>query len=72
MKAFVETAKDYKVKVLVFPEYFTTQLLTLGDVGGLIADQIRNLAGQEERIVDTLSQLAKKSGIVIVGAACRA
>lgn len=67
VKAFVETAKDYKVHVLVFPEYFTTQLLTLGNVAGPISDQIRNLAAQEDRIVETLSQLARKSGIVIVG-----
>jgi len=67
VKALVETAKDYKVRVLIFPEYFTTQLLTLGNVERPISEQIRDLAGQEERIVETISQLAKKSGMVIVG-----
>ena len=28
--ALVETAADYKCHLLVFPEYFTVQLLTLG------------------------------------------
>ena len=28
----VETAADYKCRLVLFPEYFTLQLLTLGDV----------------------------------------
>ncbi len=67
VKALVETAKGYRVKLLVFPEYFTTQLLTLGNVERPILEQIRDLAKQEERIVELLSSLAKKYKIIIVG-----
>jgi predicted amidohydrolase len=66
-EALVETAKDYKVKLLVFPEYFTVQLLTLSQIKRPIAEQIRDLAGQEERIVNFMSELAKKYKIIIVG-----
>ncbi|MCB0393668.1 MAG: carbon-nitrogen hydrolase family protein [Bdellovibrionales bacterium] len=65
--SLIETAKDYKIRLLVFPEYFTTQLLTLGDVKRPITEQIRDLAKQEERIVEMLSKQAKKNGIVVVG-----
>lgn len=34
VEALVETAADYKCHLLVFPEYFTVQLLTLGTCGG--------------------------------------
>lgn len=67
VESLVETAKDYKVKLLVFPEYFTVQLLTLGQIKRPIAEQIRDLAGQEERIVNLMTELANKSKMVIVG-----
>lgn len=67
VEALVETAKDYKVKFLVFPEYFTTQLLTLGDIKRPISDQIRDLAKQEDRIVELVAGLAKKNKMIIVG-----
>ncbi|MBY0516490.1 MAG: carbon-nitrogen hydrolase family protein [Bacteriovoracaceae bacterium] len=67
VESFVETAKDYKVKVLVFPEYYAVQLLTLGQIKRPIAEQIKDLASQEERIVEFMSSLAKKFNILIVG-----
>lgn len=67
VRAMVETAKDYKVKFLVFPEYFTTQLLTLGDIRRPISEQVRDLAGQEKRIVDFLEELTVQSKMFIVG-----
>lgn len=67
VEALVETAKDYKVKFLVFPEYFTTQLLTLGDIKRPISAQIRDLAKQEDRIVELIAGLAKKNKMIIVG-----
>jgi len=67
VEALVETAKDYKVRLLVFPEYFTTQLLTLGNTKRPIVEQIRDLAGQEERIVNLLGDLSKKNKMTIVG-----
>ena len=31
-EGLVETASDYDCQLVVFPEYFTLQLLTLGDI----------------------------------------
>lgn len=67
VESFVETAKDYKVRVLTFPEYFTVQLLTLGQNKRPIVEQIRDLAGQEDRIVSFMAELAKKHKMIIVG-----
>lgn len=65
--ALIETAADYNCQLLVFPEYFTVQLLTLGNVRRPIVEQIRDLAGQLPRYVELLSEQAKKWGLYIVG-----
>ncbi len=67
VESLVETAKDYKVKFLTFPEYFTTQLLTLGNTKRPIKEQIRDLAEQEDRIVNFIAELSKKNKMIIVG-----
>ena len=67
VEALVDTAVDNKCRLLVFPEYFTCQLLTLNDVKRPIAEQIRHLAKLEGRIVEMFIRLAKKSGLYIVG-----
>ncbi len=67
VSSLVETAKDYKVSLVVFPEYFTTQLLTLGDVKEPIRDQVRRLAEQENRVRDLLMSLSHKHKVYIVG-----
>ncbi len=67
VESLVETAVDYKVKLLVFPEYFTTQLLTLGNNKRPIAEQIRDLAEQEGQIVNLIADLSKKNKLIIVG-----
>lgn len=67
VEALVETAADYKCHLLVFPEYFTVQLLTLGDIKRPIDLQIRDLANQESRYVEMFQKLAKDNGIYIVG-----
>jgi len=64
--ALVETASDYDCHLMVFPEYFTVQLLTLGDVKRPIQEQIRDLAGQVARFVGMMSELAKKNRIYVV------
>lgn len=56
----VETAADYKCKLVLFPEYFTLQLLTLGDVRAPIKEQVRRLAGFVPRYVELFSALAKQ------------
>ena len=67
VESLVDTARDYKVKLLVFPEYFTVQLLTVGLTKRPIAEQIRDLSSQEESIVNFMSDMAKKHKLIIVG-----
>jgi predicted amidohydrolase len=67
VKGLVDTAADYKCRLVVFPEYFTTQLLTLANLERSISDQIRDLANQRDRFVEMMSGLAKKKNIYIVG-----
>jgi predicted amidohydrolase len=66
VEALVDTASDNRCHLLVFPEYFTVQLLTLGNVKRPIHEQIRDLARQEARFRDLMSGLAKRSGLYIV------
>jgi len=63
----VGTAADYKAGLVVFPEYFTVQLLTLGDLRRPIAEQVRDLAAQDEAYLELLSMLAQRHGLYIVG-----
>jgi predicted amidohydrolase len=67
VRALAETAADYKCKLLVFPEYFTCQLLTLGNVRRPIHQQIRDLAAQAPRFLEMMGSIAKETGLYIVG-----
>jgi predicted amidohydrolase len=67
VEALVETAADYKCHLLVFPEYFTVQLLTLGNVKRPINEQIRDLARQVPRFVELMTFLARKHRLYILG-----
>lgn len=64
--SLVETAADYKCHLMVFPEYFTVQLLTLGNIKRPIKEQIIDLAKQVPRYIEIFSQLAKEFKIYIV------
>jgi predicted amidohydrolase len=66
VEALVETAEDYKCQMIVFPEYFTIQLLTLGNVKRPIHEQIIDLAHQLPRFLDLMSGLARRFRIYIV------
>src|SRR2546427_893573 len=66
VEGLVDTAADSHCQLLVFPEYFTTQLLTLGDVKRPISEQIRDLSQQVPRFVDLMSGLARKSRMYLV------
>ena len=46
VSALVETAADYKARLVVFPEYFTVQLLTLGDRERPIEEAVRIMLKQ--------------------------
>lgn len=65
VEGLVDTAVDYKCHLLVFPEYFTVQLLTLGNVKRPIREQIRDLAKQVPRFVEMMSGLARRSKLYI-------
>jgi predicted amidohydrolase len=66
VEALVETAQDYKCHLLVFPEYFTVQLLTLGDTKRPIHEQLRFLTGQAPNFTRMMHEFAKKFRIYIV------
>jgi len=66
VSALVATAADYKARVVVFPEYFTVQLLTLGDVHRPIVEQVRDLARQVPAFVELMGGLARKHGVYLV------
>ncbi len=66
VQALVETAADYNAHLLVFPEYFTIQLLTLGNIKRPIEEQIRDLANQASRFINLMSELARANQIHIV------
>lgn len=68
VEGLVDTAADYRCRLLVFPEYFTCQLLTTLEKRDEPFDrQVRHLAKLESRIVEMFQRLAKKSGMYIVG-----
>jgi predicted amidohydrolase len=66
VSSLVETAADYNCQLVVFPEYFTTQLLTLGNVKRPMPDQIRELAVQAPRFVGLVADLARRHRLYIV------
>ncbi len=63
----VDTAADYKCHMVVFPEYFTTQLLMLGDYKRSISDQVRDLCKLAPRFVGFMTELAERHKLYIVG-----
>lgn len=63
----VETAADYGCRLVVFPEYFTVQLMTLGDIRRPIQRQVRALAEKVPQYLDLLSSLAERHSLYIVG-----
>lgn len=67
VSALVETAADYECKLLVFPEYFSIQLLTLGDLRRPVREQVRDLASQAPRVVELFSGLAARHKLYILG-----
>lgn len=64
--ALVATAADYKSQLVVFPEYFSTQLLTLGDIRRPMPEQIRQLSRERARIGELIAGLARKHKVYIV------
>jgi predicted amidohydrolase len=67
VEALIETAADYDCQLAVFPEYFTVQLLTLGDIKRPMPIQIRDLARQLPRYLEVMGGLARQHGLYVVG-----
>ncbi|MDQ3266881.1 MAG: carbon-nitrogen hydrolase family protein [Myxococcota bacterium] len=67
VRGLIETAADHRCQLVVFPEYFTLQLLTLGDVRRPIEVQLRELAAKTPRVVEALTQLTKSAGLYVLG-----
>jgi predicted amidohydrolase/GNAT superfamily N-acetyltransferase len=66
VRGLVETAADYRCRIVVFPEYFTLQLLTLGDIRRPVREQVRDLALQGGRVLELMETLAREQDIYIV------
>jgi predicted amidohydrolase len=66
VKGLVDTAADYDCALIVFPEYFTLQLLTIGDTSRPAWQQVRGLARLVPRYVEMMSDLAIRSRMYIV------
>lgn len=64
--ALVAAAADYRARLVVFPEYFTTQLLTLGDLEAPIDRQVRRLPAFVPDYVDLFRGLARRHQLHIV------
>ncbi len=62
----IETAADYGSRLVVFPEYFTLQLLTLGDTRRPLTEQIRALAAQEAALLELVTDLATRHELYVV------
>ncbi len=62
----VRVAADYDCQLLVFPEYFTVQLMTLGDMKLPVIDQVRVVADLEGEFLELFSELARTNGIHLV------
>jgi len=67
VSALVEAAADYECKLLVFPEYFSIQLLTLGNLRRPVREQVRDLASQAPRVVELFSGLAARHTLSVLG-----
>lgn len=64
--ALVDTAADYECKLIVFPEYFSIQLITLERLNRPMPEQIHDLAKKTPRFLELMSDLAQKHKVHIV------
>lgn len=67
VRALVATAAEYGCQLVVFPEYFTVQLLHLADVRRPIDKQVRDLARKVDDYQELMAGLARQHGLYIVG-----
>lgn len=66
VSGLVAAAVDNDARFVVLPEYFTTQLLTLGDIRRPMPEQVRDLANHAPMFAELMSGLAKRHGVHLV------
>ena len=64
---FVDTADSYHCHFLLFPEYFTYQLLSFHEKMKSMKDAAMTLAGYTDRYIDMFKRYAQKYNIYIIG-----
>ncbi|MCU9613416.1 carbon-nitrogen hydrolase family protein [Caldibacillus lycopersici] len=62
---YVKTAEEFNTEFVLFPEFFTTQLMSISKNGK--AQAIENLPDYTEQYYELFSSLAKETGIHIIG-----
>jgi predicted amidohydrolase len=66
VESVVRTSADYGSKLVVLPEYFTSQLLSLGDMRRPIREQVHGLTTFLPAYLELFTVLARKHKIYIV------
>lgn len=66
VESLIQTASDYACRLVVFPEYFSAQLLTLGDIKRPMPEQVRDLARIRPRFIELMAEFARRHDIYIV------
>jgi predicted amidohydrolase/GNAT superfamily N-acetyltransferase len=64
---YVDTASDYKADFLLFPELFTIQLLSFMKPAGRPSEAARMLAAETPKYLETMSDLAIRHHVNIIG-----
>lgn len=65
---FVETAQDYRADFVVFPEFFSVQLLSQEALRNIPSTEgIAHLADLEPRFTELIIRLAREYGLYIIG-----
>ncbi|CCK79702.1 bifunctional GNAT family N-acetyltransferase/carbon-nitrogen hydrolase family protein [Desulfobacula toluolica] len=64
---FVDTADSYHCHFLLFPEYFTYQLLSFQEKKMSMRDAALKLAGYTDQYIDMFKRFARKYNIYIIG-----
>ncbi|TBL80317.1 carbon-nitrogen hydrolase family protein [Paenibacillus thalictri] len=63
---YVKTAAEFDSEFVLFPELFTTQLMSIGDASG-VALSINELPDFTEQYIELFSGLAKTTGMHLIG-----
>ncbi len=63
---YIRNAQEYGAEFVLFPEFFTTQLLSIGDENGN-ALPIEALPGFTEQYIELFTSLAKETNMHIIG-----